>query len=130
VSRWTRREILRAGAATVAVAQAPAFAAGPADDALEWLAHAKGMHFGSSLGGRGLADPGYVDLIRAQCSVIVPENELKMPVIQPVPGEFHFERGDALLQFAAANDMKVRGHCLLWHHPRWLPRWMQGYDFG
>jgi endo-1,4-beta-xylanase len=130
VNRWTRRELLRAGAATVGVAHAPAFAAGRRDDALDSLAHAKGMRFGSSLGGRALADPRYVDLIRDECGILVPENELKMPVIQPAPGEFHFERGDALLQFAEANDMKVRGHCLLWHHPRWLPRWMEGYDFG
>ena len=26
--------------------------------------------------------------------------------------------------------MLVRGHTLLWHHPRWLPRWIDGYDFG
>ncbi len=24
----------------------------------------------------------------------------------------------------------MRGHCLLWHHPRWLPRWLDSYDFG
>jgi endo-1,4-beta-xylanase len=130
VNRWTRREILRAGAASVAAAGTPIFGAGRRDDALETLAHAKGLHFGSALGGRGLADPRYLDLIRAECGVLVPENELKMPLIQPTPGEFHFERGDRLVQFAETHEMKVRGHCLLWHHPRWLPRWMAGYDFG
>jgi endo-1,4-beta-xylanase len=60
----------------------------------------------------------------------VPENELKMPVIQPTPGEFRFERAEALLTFAEGAGMLMRGHTLLWHHPRWLPRWLPGYDFG
>ena len=94
------------------------------------LARAKGLHFGTSLGGRGLGDPRYLELIRAECGILVPENELKMPSIQPRPGEFSFERGDALVAFAQGNDMRVRGQCLLWHHPRWLPRWMNDYDFG
>ena len=53
-----------------------------------------------------LADTRYLDLIRAQCGLIVPENELKMPAIQPQPGEFHFERADALLAFAETNDLR------------------------
>jgi endo-1,4-beta-xylanase len=53
-----------------------------------------------------------------------------MPVIQPQPGQFQFERADALLDFAAGSDLATRGHCLLWHHPRWLPKWLEGYDFG
>ena len=100
------------------------------DASLESLAHAKGMHFGSALGGRGLADPGYVNLIRAQCGIIVPENELKMPSIQAQPGVFDFQRGDTIASFAETNGLLMRGHCLLWHHPRWLPHWLDGYDFG
>jgi endo-1,4-beta-xylanase len=128
---------VQAGLATAGMATAGlgagegfAFAAESATDSLEFLAHAKGMHFGSALGGRGLADPGYVDLIRTQCGLIVPENELKMPAIQPQPGVFDFQRGDTLASFAETNGLLMRGHCLLWHHPRWLPRWLDSYDFG
>ena len=99
-------------------------------DSLEALARVKGMHFGTSLGSRALKDTAYLDLVRAQCGIIVPENELKMPAIQPQPGQFQFERADALLDFAAGGDLATRGHCLLWHHPRWLPKWLEGYDFG
>ena len=131
MSRWTRREVVQAGlVATGVVAAAPLVLAAQPEDSLEILARAKGMHFGSALGGRGLADPGYIELISAQCGLIVPENDLKMPAIQPQPGEFHFERGDVIAAFAETNDMLLRGHCLLWHHPRWLPRWLDGYDFG
>jgi endo-1,4-beta-xylanase len=50
--------------------------------------------------------------------------------LQARPGAWDFSRADRLLGFAATNGLKARGHCLLWHHPRWLPRWLEGYDFG
>ncbi len=129
---WTRRDVVQAGLAGAGLAAAtPAtLAAEPAAESLEALARYKGMHFGTALSGRGLADPAYLELVRAQCGIIVPENELKMPVIQPQPGEFRFERGDAIAAYAESSQLLMRGHCLLWHHPRWLPRWMEGYDFG
>jgi endo-1,4-beta-xylanase len=127
MEHWSRRAVIEAGLAAAAL---PAWSAERAEPSLEALARDEGLHFGSSLGGRALTDAKYVDLVREQCGLLVPENELKMPVIQPAPGEFHFERGDALLEFARANNLAVRGHCLLWHHPRWLPRWLEGYDFG
>jgi endo-1,4-beta-xylanase len=129
MNAWSRRQFLQAGAsATLAGRFLPA--SGANADSLESLARAKGLHFGTAVGGRGLADARYVELVRAECGVIVPENSLKMPSIQPRPGEFTFERGDALLDFAEANQLRVRGHCLLWHHPRWVPRWFNDYDFG
>jgi endo-1,4-beta-xylanase len=128
MSRHTRREILQAGVAG-ALCGAVALADRP-DDSLATLARAKGLRFGTALGTRAMADTRYLDLIRDQCGLIVPESELKMPAIQPLPGEFHFERADTLLSFAETNALAVRGHCLLWHHPRWLPRWIEGYDFG
>ncbi len=128
---WSRRHLLQAGAGIAGSTLIPAVcAAAPAENSLESLARAKGFHFGTALGGRGLADPRYLELVRSQCGLIVPENELKMPFVQPAPGEFHFERAEALLKFATDNDLGMRGHCLLWHHPRWLPKWLETYDFG
>jgi endo-1,4-beta-xylanase len=129
---WSRREILNASLACATAAALPwsASAQPRAPDALDSLAQAKGMRFGSSLGGRGLADAKYAELIAAQCGIIVPENELKMPFIQPAPGEFRFDRAEKVLAFAEAQALAVRGHCLLWHHPRWVPRWLDTYDFG
>ncbi len=54
-------------------------------------------------GGAGRAEtPGsftdarYLELIRANCSVLVPENELKSYVIAEKPGSYDFERGDRI----------------------------------
>ena len=130
MSRWTRREVVCGGFAGAALAAAPPGLAELAADSLESLARAKGMHFGTALSTRALDNAAYLQLIRAQCGIMVPENELKMPILQPTPGSWDFTRADRLVDFARGNDLKVRGHCLLWHHPRWLPRWLEGYDFG
>jgi endo-1,4-beta-xylanase len=129
MSRWSRRDVLSLAGAAAACAAGGA-AADTGAESLDALARKKGMRFGTALGGRGLREPNYLALVEAQCGVIVPENELKMPAIQPVPGEFKFERAEAVLAFAESHDMQVRGHTLLWHHPRWLPRWLETYDFG
>jgi endo-1,4-beta-xylanase len=127
MTRWSRRDVLTM---TGAAALATRISAEDAEDSLDSIARAKGLRFGSALGGRGLADARYLDLVRAQCGLIVPENELKMQVVQPAPGEFHFERAAALFAFADSANLQMRGHTLLWHHPRWLPRWLETYDFG
>ena len=87
MNRWTRREVMQAGLAGTGLAAGawPLSAAERDPDSLEELARVKGMHFGTSLGSRALKDTAYLDLVRAQCGIIVPENELKMPAIQPQP---------------------------------------------
>jgi endo-1,4-beta-xylanase len=131
MTRWSRRQLMTGLAgAGLSAGLLPGHAAERDPYSLETLAHAKGLHFGSSLSSRGLEDAAYLALVRAQCGLIVPENELKMPSIQPQPGVFEFQRGDALVEFAQASGLGVRGHCLLWHHPRWLPKWLETYDFG
>lgn len=130
MTHWSRRHLLQASACAAGVAALAPLAAAAVTDSLEMLARAKGLHFGTSLGGRALADAAYRELIVAQCGAIVAENELKMPVVQPTPGTFDFTRAEKLLAFAETNQLLMRGHCLLWHHPRWVPRWLATYDFG
>jgi len=124
--RWSRRALLASGAGLAAFVPS-AFGAQPS---LRELAHEKGFAFGSALSTRGLADAGYKQLVQEQCGIIVAENEFKMPALEPAPGTFEFTRADALLAFAEDAGLRMRGHNLLWHHPRWVPRWLETYDFG
>ncbi|WP_269715467.1 endo-1,4-beta-xylanase [Caulobacter sp. NIBR2454] len=101
------------------------------EPSLSQLAKAKGLHFGTALGtGQPFEDARYRDIIIRECGMIVPENELKWYVLRPDDKTFAFERADLLAAFAKQNDMALRGHCLLWHHPRWFPAWLNDYDFG
>jgi GH35 family endo-1,4-beta-xylanase len=57
-----------------------------------------------------------------QFNMMVCENEMKMDALQPSRGSFSFGSADQLVNLAQANDMTVRGHCLVWHsqQPTWL----------
>jgi len=123
----TRRQALAGGAA---LALAPrAFAAGP--NSLDAIGKPNGVRFGSAIGMAQYPDPRYRALIEAECGVIVPENELKMHAIHPLgPDQFDFTRGDTLVDYATQHGLKVRGHNLIWHHPQWMPKWSETYDYG
>jgi endo-1,4-beta-xylanase len=128
---WSRRRLLASGAAAaLAPRLLPAMSAPGAGESLDELARAKGLRFGTALGARSVANTTLTALIKSQCGVIVPENELKMPSLQPTPGTFRFDAAESLLAFAETNHLLTRGHCLLWHHPRWVPAWLNTYDFG
>lgn len=134
MKRWSRRESLALLAAGAAVsASGPAW---PQDAAqlLKDLAKAKGLRFGTAMGaGQGSSefdDPAYRALVVRECDVLVAENEHKWPFLQPRPGEFTFARADEMVAWAAGENIPFRGHCVVWHHERWLPRWVNEHDFG
>lgn len=141
----TRRQSLMLAAGGLASLAAPAalgrafeterFFEGPS---LNELASAKGIRFGSAagaLGGEGslaasFHDPRYRALLAAECGALVHENELKWYVVRPDAETYDFERADLIMDFAEDHSMQVRGHTLLWHHPRWFPDWIENHDFG
>jgi endo-1,4-beta-xylanase len=123
----TRREGLL-GAAALGFAP-HAFAAPPSS--LDAIGAARGIRFGTAVGMGQFPDAQYRALIEAECGVIVPENELKMHAIHPKgPDDFDFSKADALVDYAIQHGLKVRGHNLIWHHPEWMPKWSETFDYG
>jgi endo-1,4-beta-xylanase len=76
------------------------------------------------------ANPNFAALLKADCTVLVPENELKWEAIRPSATGFDFTRIDAMLAFAQANTIAVRGHTLLWYLQERFPQWLRTHDFG
>ena len=100
--------------------------------ALKAVAAQKGILFGSCVGAvrnGSFADPQYLDILRRECSVLVPENEFKSYVIAPEPGRYNFEPGDRIAAFAKSSGIKLRGHTLLWNRPEFMPQWLRD-SFG
>ena len=122
-----RRDLLAAGTALAAAAP---LAAAKAPASLATLARAKGIRFGSTMGGANFQDPAYRALNAAQCGLIVPEGEMKWVATRPDAKSFDFRAADAIVGWAKANGMGVRGHTLLWNYERWMPQWLIHYDFG
>lgn len=48
-------------------------------------------------------------------SSLTAEFEMKMKTIFTGIGEYNFTPGDAIVEFAEANDMQVHAHALIWH---------------
>ncbi len=60
--------------------------------------------------------------LERQFDVVVAENEMKPLALEPREGEFNFGPADAIVDWAVAKGIKVRGHCLVWHEE--APAWM------
>ncbi|HYD25204.1 MAG TPA: endo-1,4-beta-xylanase [Croceibacterium sp.] len=104
---------------------------------LNALAAEGGRRFGSAIGytrsgtpGGSIQNPNYAAVVKAECGLVVPENELKWQWTRPAPDRFDFEAMDGIVRWAQQNGLAVRGHTLLWHRPRWFPEWLNNYDFG
>src|SRR5690349_5561800 len=61
-------------------------------------------------------------LIVQQFNSVTPENAMKMGPIHPEENRYNWKDADAIVDFAQANKLKVRGHALCWHQqaPKWL----------
>lgn len=62
------------------------------------------------------------ELLIKHFNSITAENEMKPESVHAIENECNFEKADAIVEFAQANDMLVRGHTLVWHNqtPGWF----------
>lgn len=77
---------------------------------------------GAAVSTRDLDDPNIADLIARQFNCLTAENDFKPDSLQHEPGQFTFDHADRIADFAAAHQMKLIGHNLLWHQQ--APSWM------
>lgn len=70
-----------------------------------------------------LADPQYGKVLAEQFNMITPEMCMKFQAIHPSENEYAFAESDALVEFARLNNMRMRGHCLVWHEALPLYVW-------
>ena len=77
---------------------------------------------GVAVSPRALQNPAEVSLILQQFNSLTPENDMKMGPIHPEENRWNWGPADAIVDFAQAHKLKVRGHNLCWHEqtPRWI----------
>lgn len=134
---FDRRAVLASAGALAGASLLDGMALASQDTGLAAIAKSRGLRFGSAVAwgtpgaDRGsYANPAYAALLKRDCGVLVPENEMKWQFTRPAADRFDLSRLDGILGYARANAMPVRGHTLLWHHVRWFPEWLNKHDFG
>jgi len=77
---------------------------------------------GVAVSTRALKNPAETALILQQFNSLTPENDMKMGPIHPEENRWNWAPADAIVDFAQAHKLKVRGHNLCWHEqtPKWL----------
>jgi len=100
------------------VAQEPALA-----NTLRLRAQARGILIGSEVAFQPLgSEMSYAQTLAREFNIVVPGNAMKFEPLRPSRTQFSFAEADAIVDFAQAHEMKVRGHTLVWHkqNPQWL----------
>jgi endo-1,4-beta-xylanase len=114
----SRRQTLKAGASCLAALTglaAPKALAARGGDAVPFGAAVRPDLLNSDL--------DYTDALRRHCSIIVPEGGMLWNDLRPDKATYDFANADKVASFAADNDMKLRGHTLVWYGV--MPSWTE-----
>ncbi len=88
---------------------------------LKAAAACNGKLVGAALAASHLNDGAYTTAAKEH-NYVTPENEMKWDTVEGQQGQFNFGPGDQIVNFAVQNDLKVKGHALVWHNQ--LPGWV------
>ena len=94
----------------------------PADAGLNAHAKRAGMTFGSAIAGEGFGEPEARALYEAEVGLITTDIELKFAALRPSRDVFRFGPADAIVDWARAKRLMVRGHTLIWNE--WNGDWI------
>lgn len=94
---------------------------------LRSLAEKHSILIGAAVGASQIIDRDYTQTLSREFDILTTENALKFEPVHPSPNQYSFTDADAIVSFAEANGMKVRGHTLVWHQQ--LPGWIIGGTF-
>lgn len=115
----------------------PSGGAGVPQPGLNAIAARGGRRFGSAIASTpgntnagSIQNPAFTAIIKGECGIVVPENEMKWQAVRPSPTTYNFDRMDEIVGWAQREGLAVRGHTLLWHRPQWFPNWLNTYDYG
>ena len=77
---------------------------------------------GVAVNQRNVSNAQQQALIKGEFNSITAENDMKPEPTEPREGQFNWTNADRIADFCRANNIKLRGHCLMWHSQ--IGRWM------
>ena len=89
---------------------------------LRQIAASKGILFGAAVLASQLKETQFASALARECSLLVPENEMKWNRVEEQRGKRNFTPADDIVNFAKTHNQQLRGHPLLWWH-KGFPAW-------
>lgn len=74
-----------------------------------------------------LSDSSYASILGSEYNELTAENEMKFASVAPTSATETYTGADALVSFAQAHQMAVRGHTLVWHQQ--VPGWVTSGNY-
>jgi endo-1,4-beta-xylanase len=100
----------------------------PTEPPLRALADARNILIGGAVEPQHIrCDQTYAEVLGREFNSLVTENAFKFWPIHPEQGRYDFTGSDAIVEFAEAHDMRIRGHALVWHQS--TPDWINNATF-
>lgn len=123
-SLLNRRNLLVGGTVGLACTAAQSVMAQPSTEkkSLASIASQNGIIFGAAAAREIFVDESYRKLYLGETKSITTDYALKFDALRPEEKVFQFEGADALVEFAVAKGLIIRGHTLVWNEnsPPWL----------
>ena len=96
---------------------------------LRSAAEARGLLVGAAVAVQPLKnDASYAQTLAREFNMVVAENAMKFAQLVPKQTGYNFADADAIVDFANAHAMRVRGHTLVWHYQ--IPQWLINGNFS
>lgn len=118
-----RQLLLTAGAIGAHITPGRADDGAPQAPGLNARAMTRGRFYGAAVDDTVMhEDRLFMRTVARECGIVTGESAFKWNEVHPGPNTYNFTRADRLMNFAAAHDMQIRGHTLMWHraNPKWL----------
>jgi endo-1,4-beta-xylanase len=91
---------------------------------LRELAEQRAVRIGAAVDPSRFTEAAYADTLAREFNQAEPENAMKFGPIHPGLATYNFTQPDAIVAFARAHNMAVRGHTLVWYNQN--PSWLTG----
>jgi endo-1,4-beta-xylanase len=92
---------------------------------LRAAAECTGRLIGAALSSQHINESGYATAAK-EFNYVTCENEMKWDQLEPQKGQFSWNAADQIVNFATTNNMKIKGHTLVWYNQ--LPSWVQSLN--
>jgi len=99
----------------------------PNADTLRANAAQQGKLIGATVNNGLVRQVDYAEVLAREYNLLTTENAMKWSLIQPEQDHYDWADADELVNFAIANEMKVRGHTLIWQQQ--MPDWLKYGDW-